>query len=149
MGYAEDAMNELHGTDVFTEHRRQPATHPRPVPPRRETGLTIRDFQAISVKRALLWHKDKPWTPDQWLTAFIGELGEFANELKKHSRDRDGLRSNNPRRVSLAKELADSFAYFVLLCDSVGVDLESETITVFNSISEREGFDIRIERQRA
>lgn len=116
---------------------------------RSEVGrLTIRDFQTVSVKRALLWHEDKPWTPDEWLTAFIGELGEFANELKKCNRDRDGLNSNNPRRVSLAKELADSFAYFVLLCDSVNVDLESETIAVFNSISEREGFDIKIPEER-
>lgn len=107
-------------------------------------GLTIHDFQEIAWERAKIWHKDKPWTTDEWITAFIGEFGEFCNELKKMNRDRDGVRGNNPRRVKVAKELADAFSYFVLICSSAGVDLESNTVEVFNAISVREGFDIRI-----
>jgi len=101
-------------------------------------GLTIRAFQAVSVERAKAWHGDKPWSPSDWAVAVMGEFGEFCNELKKQNRDRDGLQANNARRVSLGKELADTIAYLVLLADVCGIDLEAETISVFNAISERE-----------
>lgn len=107
-------------------------------------SVTLRGLQKISVMRAQQWHKDKPWDANKWVTATIGEFGEFCNELKKCNRDEDGLDSNNHRRVDLGKELADTLCYLVLLADSVGVDMETETVKCFNAISRREGFDLFI-----
>jgi len=57
------------------------------------------------------------------VVCLVGEVGEFANELKKVVR---GDTSYEERKAALAEELADTFIYLVKIAAQTGVDLESE-----------------------
>ncbi len=57
------------------------------------------------------------------VVCLIGEVGEFANELKKIVR---GDASYEERQNELAEELADSFIYLMKIAAQTGIDLESE-----------------------
>lgn len=114
------------------------------------TDVGIRAFQRISGERARRWHGDDDWTPERWLGALLGELGEAANDLKKIWRAEDGIANDGDPsveelRASIGVELADVQAYLVCLANSLGVDLASETAAKFNRVSERYGFPERVE----
>jgi NTP pyrophosphatase (non-canonical NTP hydrolase) len=57
------------------------------------------------------------------VVCLIGEVGEFANELKKVVR---GDASYEERQTALAEELADTFIYLIKIAAQTGIDLESE-----------------------
>lgn len=57
------------------------------------------------------------------VVCLIGEVGEFANELKKVVR---GDASYEERQSALAEELTDTFIYLIKIAAQTGVDLESE-----------------------
>jgi NTP pyrophosphatase (non-canonical NTP hydrolase) len=57
------------------------------------------------------------------VVCLVGEVGEFANELKKVVR---GDASYEERKVALAEELADTFIYLIKIAAQTGIDLESE-----------------------
>ena len=57
------------------------------------------------------------------VVCLIGEVGEFANELKKVVR---GDASYEERQAALAEELADTFIYLIKIAAQTGIDLESE-----------------------
>jgi len=60
----------------------------------------------------------------QYLTiAISGEVGEFANEVKKALRD-DGGELTPMRRDNLHAELGDVLWYLVAICRELGVSLE-------------------------
>lgn len=107
--------------------------------------IGIRAFQAASADRANEWHQDKPWSLSDWMTATMGELGEAANIIKKLNRHRDGISSvGDPSeaelRIELQAELADTFAYLVLVAQEAGIDLAGATVNKFNIVSDREGW---------
>jgi NTP pyrophosphatase (non-canonical NTP hydrolase) len=57
------------------------------------------------------------------LVCLVGEIGEFANILKKVTRgDRPYLDARN----DLAEELTDSFIYIMQIANQMGVDIEQE-----------------------
>lgn len=60
-------------------------------------------------------HPIAGWTPSDWMTATVGELGEAANVLKKLNRVRDGIPGNSQSaedlRAALAEEIADTFIH--------------------------------------
>lgn len=78
------------------------------------------------------------------MTATLGELGEAANIAKKLNRVRDGIPGNaetpNQLREALANELADTFIYLDLLCQSAGINLEEAVIKKFNITSAKIGY---------
>ena len=90
-------------------------------------------------------HKLSAWSPSEWLTATVGELGEAANLIKKLNRDRDGVPGNTETPVELRKalqdEIADTFIYLDLLAQALGIDLEAAVIEKFNRKSRELGYD--------
>lgn len=110
--------------------------------------LTFNDFRSANIARNNRLHPNgvEPWSPDKWLTALVGELGEFASLLKMRNRERDGMPGNkfSPTFKQIADELADTFAYLDLLAAAMGVDLGQASIEKFNEVSERLGDPGRI-----
>ncbi len=82
------------------------------------------------------------WSPAQWLQAVIGELGEYANVMKKVER---GDLTFEEAKPLIEKELADVMTYLDILAFRVGVDLAKATEQKFNEVSERVGCSLRIE----
>lgn len=70
-------------------------------------------------------HTLQSWSSNDWSVAFLGELGEAANILKKLNRSRDGVPGNKVDdgvlKKSLAEEIADAVIYFDLFAQSLGV----------------------------
>jgi NTP pyrophosphatase (non-canonical NTP hydrolase) len=62
------------------------------------------------------------------VVALTGEVGEFANIVKKISRDFENL--NHPmsdeRKQALTEELVDCFIYIIITANLLGVNLEEE-----------------------
>ncbi|MGR4894987.1 hypothetical protein ACIPR8_06895 [Stenotrophomonas sp. LARHCG68] len=117
-----------------------------------EAGLTFASFRAANVSRCEKWHPAGicSWSPSDWLTAAMGELGELASEVKMHNRVRDGLIGNKEelspteRRRRMANEAADVVTYLDLFCAERGIDLGDALIRKFNEVSERVGFPERL-----
>lgn len=89
--------------------------------------LTLATITEANLARCKRWHPGgiDDWSPERWMTATTGELGEAANALKKLWRLEDGLvsindadRSYATRQEALDKvgeEIADTFIYLNLL----------------------------------
>lgn len=84
------------------------------------------------------------WTPSDWMTAIVGELGEAANIVKKLNRARDGVPGNKETveelRTALEYEVADAACYLDLFAQSMGIDLSSSIRTKFDIVSKRLGY---------
>lgn len=118
--------------------------------------LTFAEITAVNVARCNRWHKGgiNDWTPERWMTATTGELGEAANALKKLFRIDDEIAniSEADRQIStrqeaidkIAEEVADTFIYLNLFACRLGIDLAAEVVKKFNSTSERYDFPERI-----
>lgn len=126
-------------------------------------GLTIRSIVRTSIARANRWHQGdmNNWSPLEWAGAMCGEAGEAANAAKKLKRLTDGIASINAderhlasiaiAKATVAKEVADTLLYAVLLMASVDIEPEeAEEIIcdVFNRKSIEYGFPERLEIER-
>lgn len=121
--------------------------------------LSIQQIVEQSVSRAKRWHNGNvdEWTPLEWAAAMCGEAGEAANAAKKLKRLTDNIASINETgrnltdipsaKQAVAKEVADTILYAVLLAHVVGADLEKELILVFNRKSDEYGFPERLQRE--
>jgi len=113
-----------------------------------KVDLTFAAFRTANVSRCLKWHPQgiESWSPSDWMTAVVGELGELASLLKMRNRERDGLPGNKfaPTDQQIADEIADVFTYLDLLAASMGIDLARAAVEKFNRVSERAGFPDRI-----
>lgn len=89
-------------------------------------------------------HALESWSLSDWLVAAAGELGEAMNVAKKLNRVRDGIPGNaeteTELRAMLADELADTFIYLDLLCQSQGFRLEDAVVSKFRRTSEKIGY---------
>lgn len=81
------------------------------------------------------------WTPNDWMTALAGEVGEAANILKKVRR---GDSTMDESREALAKELADAVIYLDLLAFRCGIHLSGAVMDKWNEVSARIGVDVRL-----
>lgn len=84
------------------------------------------------------YHPLKEWSPNDWLGAVAGEVGELAGELKKLRR------GDVVGREVIAKEAADVVIYLDLLCQRCGIDLGSAVAQKFNEVSDRVGSSRRL-----
>lgn len=117
-----------------------------------EPTLTFASFRTANVSRCEKWHPDGigSWSPSDWLTAAMGELGELASEVKMHNRVRDGLAGNKEqvtteeRARRMANEAADVVTYIDLFCAERGIDLGAALVRKFNEVSRRVGFPDRL-----
>ena len=113
-------------------------------------------FHEANMGRAAVWHKGKPWTLERWFTAFVGEVGELGNVLKKNFRILDDLPNKNPDdarllddrakvRLAVAMELADVFTYFDILraeCErEFDLNFDWAVSSKFNKVSEMYGME--------
>lgn len=81
------------------------------------------------------------WSPEQWLEALTGEVGEYANFHKKFVRgDIDAIEFLENAK----KELADVQIYLDLLSARLGIDLGRETMRKFNKVSDKVGSSIKL-----
>ena len=116
--------------------------------------LTIRQFSALNIARAIHWHKSDldSWSPAEWGNALAGEVGELCNVLKKILRHDKGIQQlaveqgkpyEGGRRAELiedaANEIADAYTYLDLVAARLGLDVQQCVVRKFNEISEREG----------
>jgi len=112
----------------------------------------LRSFRAVNVRRSEsaffpLGH----WSPEKWLLALIGEIGEAANLLKKLDRFETNSNTGKDPQTAIecyeliASELADAFTYLDLLAARLNIDLGSAVITKFNQVSERMDCPIRLD----
>jgi NTP pyrophosphatase (non-canonical NTP hydrolase) len=114
--------------------------------------LTFAEFARINRQRCEspdgFNHKLESWSTSDWFLALLGELGEAANIAKKLNRVRDGIPGNKISKKELQdklrQELGDAFVYLDLLCQSVGIEIESAAVEVFNAKSQELGCPIRI-----
>jgi NTP pyrophosphatase (non-canonical NTP hydrolase) len=81
------------------------------------------------------------WSPNDWMTALTGEVGEAANVLKKVRR---GDLTIEEARPMLTQELADVCIYLDLLAKQVGVNLGDAVIATFNTKSKKVGSRVYI-----
>lgn len=103
--------------------------------------LTFNALRAASAAREHAFPDCSDWEPNDWFTAFAGEVGEAGNILKKIRRKDFTL---DEARVILAKELADAQIYLDWLAWSCGIDLAEATIQKFNEVSDAKGVDVKL-----
>jgi NTP pyrophosphatase (non-canonical NTP hydrolase) len=114
-----------------------------------KTDLTFAQLRAANLKRCPLFRNAKgelchptgvmDWTPDQWMTALVGEVGEAANDIKKVNRGDLSLAEALPK---IGSEIADAQTYLDLLTARLGLSLAEITIAKFNEVSQKVGCDI-------
>jgi NTP pyrophosphatase (non-canonical NTP hydrolase) len=120
----------------------------------RQAGISLRLLQQTNVERAGRWHPKglAEWSPLEWAGAMAGEAGEACNAAKKLKRmtgntqniDLRGAHSAAAYRKTIAKEVADTVIYGVLLIAAVGEDAEATVREVFNAKSIEYGFPERL-----
>lgn len=71
------------------------------------------------------------WSPADWITAVVGELGELANLVKKRRRGED-----IPDQ-EIRDEWADTFTYHDLLGEALGVPAMTAVLDKFDRVSQR------------
>ena len=102
-----------------------------------ENTLSFDELRRANIERLphFATKTDVPeWSTAQWTNALLGELGEFANIIKKIDRGDFTLQD---ARAELADELADIQTYLDLLALHIDVDLGKATIKKWNEVSRR------------
>ena len=89
-------------------------------------------------------HKLGSWNSSEWMVAILGELGEAANCIKKLNRVRDGIPGNKESSMELIEnlesELADTYIYLDLLCQSLNIDLKKAVMKKFEETNKKIGY---------
>ena len=88
-------------------------------------------------------HKLMDWTPTDWACAMAGETGELCNIVKKLHRGDYTLEELHENEM-LADEAADIVCYLDLLCQRLGIDLQTAVVNKFNKVSKKIGSDVTI-----
>lgn len=104
----------------------------------------------VNRSRCDRWHSPDtdPWSLADWSNALCGEVGEYANIIKKIRRI-DTRISNMDRDLLIqraGKELADVVIYSALNAQEIGIDLIAAISDKFNEVSIKEGFPERLGR---
>ena len=118
--------------------------------------LSLFRIQTTNHARAIEWHSTglRDWSLLEWAGAMCGEAGEAANVAKKLLRVELNLGGNiaserietdvEKLRDLLAKEIADTILYALLLASFAGIDAEVAVCETFNKKSEALGFHQRL-----
>lgn len=92
--------------------------------------LFLKKLSELNKSRCVRWHGEKgldDWSPERWLTATAGELGEAAIAL-------DALNSIglnfNERKAKVGEEFADTVIYADLFNQRIGLDTTTELYAV-------------------
>ncbi len=118
--------------------------------PNQTDGLGLGTLRKANLKRLPTFRNAKDelahskadgsdWTPERWLVAVMGELGELANLYKKYFRgDFGNMEEMFPEfQEEAGKEIADVIIYLDLLAKQWDIDLSKAVREKFNEVSER------------
>lgn len=117
--------------------------------------MDITAFQRANEERKLHWHAGNDWNFAEWTNAMAGETGEACNIAKKILRLENelpnkeaGLDRNDMEELKarLAREVADSIIYGLLIMSKLGVNGSDVIADVFDKKSEEYGFPNRAPR---
>lgn len=114
-----------------------------------QSGLTFKALRAANLARCPLFknakgelqHSGRDWSPNDWMVAVTGELGEAANVMKKVRR---GDMAIAEARDKLAQELSDVVIYLDMLAASCDVNLGKAVMETFNAKSDQLELDLYI-----
>jgi NTP pyrophosphatase (non-canonical NTP hydrolase) len=120
--------------------------------------MHINELFAKNLSRCYRWHGERgvhDWSALEWAAAMCGEAGEAANAAKKLKRLETSMQTiNEPgrhyftleeARTAVAKEVADTIIYGLLLMARVGIaDPEAIIREVYNKKSEEYGFPEKV-----
>lgn len=101
-------------------------------------GLTLDEFQRISVQRRELFYPIPDWALTDWASALAGEAGELCNLLKKR------FRGDDISSAEIGKEVANVIGYAVLVAARFGLSSGSIVADRFDEVSRRMGVDVFI-----
>jgi NTP pyrophosphatase (non-canonical NTP hydrolase) len=113
-------------------------------------SMNLEHIGEISLQRVTRWHEGgiDDWTPERWVTAIVGELGEMANITKKLFRIADGMVGSTESVEELeqkeADEWADTMLYMILFALRRRINMTAAIVEVFNRKSEQLGFPERL-----
>ena len=85
--------------------------------------MDLNDIVAEVLKDSDDWFEETARDPQMNLICIIGEIGEFANEMKKVER---GTHSYADQYPKMKEELTDVFIYVAKMAGLLGMDLERE-----------------------
>jgi len=109
-------------------------------------SITFDHFRLQNLRRCEdVFHPIHHWGLFDWSIAFVGEVGEAMNILKKIRRMQDGtdpVDGYARMQDALAEEIADAVTYADLLLTSQGYRLEEEIRRKFNKVSQKRGSSI-------
>lgn len=101
-----------------------------------EEDLTFKEFRKKnSLRNKAIQCPNDPWTLQEWSNALAGEAGEICNKTKK-VRNKE---LNSEEIESIAEEIGDVVAYADLICEKIGLELDSVIKWKFNIVSQRRG----------
>lgn len=105
------------------------------------------DFQrAFDDKHGWLWStnsNEKVKRLQEGVVCMTGELGEFANELKKVIRYSERGFATEELWAAMREELADVFIYFLKLADLLGMEIDKEYFEKMSKNAKRfENFEV-------
>lgn len=126
------------------------------VEPKPMNNLSFKTLAEANLKRIPLFKNSKglpahsksdgsDWSHAEWLQAVIGELGEYANIMKKVQRGDLTMEEAMP---SIKKEIADVQTYFSILALRLGIDLGQVTQDKFNEVSDKVKCDVYIQNDK-
>lgn len=110
-----------------------------------QTTLSFGELRnANSVRSDIYWNR--VYTPAQWMTAMVGEVGELANKLADRWKYQHDMPNNKGAiaKEEIAHEMADIICYLDHLARATDVDLGEAVRTKFNLVSDRLGSDIKL-----
>lgn len=119
--------------------------------------MNLTTFQRTNAARGERWHHGdlRQWSLLEWAGAMAGEAGEACNVAKKIRRiqlelpNREAglsVADSEALEAKLAREVADTIIYGLLLMSALGKDASEVIADVFNQKSEEYGFPERAER---
>ena len=120
----------------------------------KDKTMDLREFQDVNAARGNRWHHGNllQWSLLEWSGAMAGEAGEACNVAKKLRRlDKElpnreaGLSvvDSDALRAQLAREVADTVIYGLLIMSALGVDASEVIASVFDRKSIEYGFPER------
>lgn len=135
----------------FKSEIEKPMIKPKPT-----NNLSFKTLAEANLKRLPLFKNSKglpahskpdgsDWSHAEWLQAVVGELGEYANIMKKVQRGDLTMEEAMP---SIEKEIADVQTYFSILALRLGIDLGQVTQDKFNEVSDKVKCDVYIQNDK-
>lgn len=117
--------------------------------PNHANGLTFNALRAANTARCPMFknakgetqHSGRDWSPNDWMVATGGELGEAMNVMKKVRR---GDMTLGEARPKLAREFSDVVIYLDMLARECGVNLGEAISETFNAKSLQLELDLYI-----